>query len=92
MENLRKLQNIFNATPCGRDLVIYVPNVYRGRYFIDAMSSFYINSWQVESYRCGFSLDNLVRTQIIQIVVNSLRSVLKWTTILMNVVACSCNW
>lgn len=65
VENLRKVQNIFSSTPCGKDLVIYVPNVYRWRYFVDAVSSFYTNSWQVEIYKCGFILDNLVRVQII---------------------------
>lgn len=40
-----------------------------------AVVSFNKSSWQM--YKCGFSLDNLVRIQFIQTVLNSLRSVLK---------------
>jgi len=58
---------------------------------MEAVSSFYLNSWQAEIYRCEFSLDNLVGIKNIQIVVNNLRSVLKWTTIVMNAVAGSCD-
>lgn len=73
MEKLRKLQGFFNSTSCGTNLVIYVLSVYKGRYFVDAASSFKTPSKE----KCGFSLDNLVRIQIIQIVVNNLGSVPK---------------
>lgn len=82
-----ELQNIFDLTPYGRDLAIYAASVYGGRYFMDAISSFYINSWQVEFYRCGFSFTNIVT---IQITVNHLRSVLKWTTVFTNAAAYLC--